>query len=100
MNMTEFIVLIRQLFGRYPDMSYGCLKFHLLLREVFPEAGDLYYNSNHVLTPIGGKFYDIDGEQELTPDFLPFSDFGPKPFSGFNLGEPYQSLFRKHYEHN
>lgn len=72
---TQIISKIRDTFGRYPDNSGGCFKFHLLLKELFPNA-EGWYNSNHILTEIDGKYYDIDGEQELKDNYLPIELFG------------------------
>lgn len=99
MEVNEFIESIKDTFGRYPSSSCGCLKFHLILRQAFPDAGDLWYNSDHVITPIGGKFYEIDGERKDTEGFLPFSEFGTEYFlSAFELKEPFTSLFNRYYE--
>lgn len=37
-----------------------CYKFHLLLKQEFPEATP-YYNGNHVLTLIAGRLWDKTG---------------------------------------
>lgn len=47
----------------------SCYQFHLMLKSVLPEAIP-YYNSNHVITRIGERFYDITGEVKDTTDFL------------------------------
>lgn len=39
----------------------SCYKFYKILKSVFPEA-KAYYNSDHVITEIKGKYYDITGE--------------------------------------
>lgn len=57
-----------------------CLKFHLFLKAVFPES-KAHYNSDHVITEIGGKFYDASGIVDFTryqnePEFIPMSEFG------------------------
>ncbi len=38
-----------------------CYAFYNILKAAFPEA-EAYYDSNHVITKIGDKFYDITGE--------------------------------------
>lgn len=39
----------------------NCYKFFLLLKERFPRAKG-YYNSDHVITKIGNRYYDITGQ--------------------------------------
>lgn len=60
-----FIQTIRESF-KGSEIVYtqgSCYKFYKILKQVFPEA-KAYYNSDHVLTEIGGRFYDITGEVE------------------------------------
>jgi hypothetical protein len=75
-KILDFISLVNKTFGRYPEVSGGCYKFHLILKSVF--GGEGYYNSNHIVTKIDGKFYDIDGEAILKEEdrYLHFSDYG------------------------
>ena len=50
-------------------MNGSCYHFYKILRAVFPEAVP-FYDSNHVVTKIGEKFYDIRGEltdMQLSP---------------------------------
>lgn len=39
----------------------GCYQFFLILAAVFP-AARAWYDSDHVITGIGTRFYDITGE--------------------------------------
>lgn len=72
----EFIAALREIYPeRYADHSGGCLKFHKLLKAVFPDAAG-YYNSDHVLTEIDGDFYDIDGLTENIGGFIPIEEYG------------------------
>lgn len=71
----HFIYLVNICFGKYEKDSGGCLKFHYLLKYVFPDA-EGWYNSNHVVTKIGDRFFDIDGEFCLDDSYLSFVDFG------------------------
>ncbi|MGV6830490.1 MAG: hypothetical protein ACWA5P_02870 [bacterium] len=74
-DILSLISLIRKTFGRYPEYSGGCYKFHLILNKVFNGQG--FYDSNHVLTKIGSHYYDIDGEYvRSTSNFLPLESFG------------------------
>jgi hypothetical protein len=72
----EFIASLREIYPeRYADQSGGCLKFHRLLKSVFPNATG-YYNSDHVITEIDGEFVDIDGLVDSIGDYLPIDEFG------------------------
>lgn len=39
----------------------SCMNFFVILRSIFPKA-EAYYNQDHVITKIHGKFYDINGQ--------------------------------------
>lgn len=79
----EFIDRLRSIYpDRYLEMTGGCMKFHLLLKMVFPEAIG-YYDHDHVITKIGENFYDIDGIVTETADFEPLSNFGEELISKF-----------------
>lgn len=46
----------------------GCYRFHLILKQVFPGATPWQtQDEGHVLTRIGGHFYDILGEWDGEP---------------------------------
>lgn len=62
LQVLHFISTIRDSFRilEYVYTSGGCYQFHLILRSVFPEAVP-YHDGNHVITRIGGFFYDITG---------------------------------------
>lgn len=40
-----------------------CYDFFLILKSIFPIA-EAYYDSDHIITKIEGKYYDITGEVE------------------------------------
>lgn len=96
-------ILIKSLhgiYGKYPQYSGGCLKLHLLLKEIYVHAYG-FYNGDHVITLIGNGFYDINGKVDNVKDFLPFRSFGYEYFlSAFSnvLDEHYTNLYIKHYE--
>lgn len=72
----EFIAAIRDIYPNRPvDGSGECLKFHRLLKAVFPDATG-YYNSDHVITEIDGSFFDLDGTVDQIGDYLPIDEFG------------------------
>lgn len=39
----------------------SCLNFFCILHSIYPEA-ECYFNIDHVITKIGGKYYDVTGE--------------------------------------
>ena len=71
MDILRFIQTIRESFiGSEIVYTQGsCYKFYLILKEAFPQA-KAYYNSDHVITEIDGKFYDITGEVKKTNHLL------------------------------
>ncbi len=50
-----------------------CMMFALLLKCKFDNA-HMFYDNNHFITLIEGKYYDWDGEAERTEQFLMFPD--------------------------
>lgn len=62
-KILRFIASIRNSFPEsVKTYTQGCcFGFHLILKEVFPDA-TAYYNSDHVITKVDDKFYDITGE--------------------------------------
>lgn len=77
-NPIDFINLCNNTFGRYKPYSGGCYKFHLLLKSVF--GGEGYYDSDHIITKIGDKYYDIDGYAIRTDRFIHFDEYGEQYF--------------------
>lgn len=62
----SILELIRSIRESFPQAAHvythgGCYRFFLILKQVYPEA-DAYYDSNHVITRIGDRYYDITGE--------------------------------------
>lgn len=73
MHPKQFIARVRDLFPEsYAPYSGGCLKFHFLLKMMYPQAAG-YYNSNHVITEIDEHYYDITGEVKCTADYAPIT---------------------------
>lgn len=88
-EVLEFIDLIKKTFGKYPDTSGGCYKFHLILRTVFAE-GMGYYNEDHIITKIGDLYYDIYG-------VYPGVDKGYLPIDGVEYSyEDMDSIFKEY----
>lgn len=62
-NVEDFIKTIRESFIG-SEMVYtrgSCYQFFRILKSVFPQA-EAWFDMNHVITLIDGKFYDITGE--------------------------------------
>ncbi len=62
----QFITAIREsFFGAELIYTRGsCYQFYKILKVVFPNAV-AYYDSNHVITRICNKYYDITGEVKI-----------------------------------
>lgn len=75
-KVIAFIDLLKYTLGSYPTESGGCLKFAFVLKSVF--EADIYYNSNHCITLIDGKYYDINGVVENAEGYLPIESFGAR----------------------
>jgi hypothetical protein len=81
MTPSRFIEMIVATFGTYPEMSLGCLKFGLILCELFD--GRMFYNSGHIMTKIGDKYYDQNGVYDyIDDDYLPVEEYGLSYFEG------------------
>lgn len=67
MDVNNFIKTIRESFGSSIVVYTmgNCYQFYEILKVVFPDA-EPYYSGGHVFTKIGDKFYDINGEQNMT----------------------------------
>lgn len=64
-DIEHFISTIRNSFiGSEKVFTSGsCYQFYKILKCVWPDA-EAYYDSDHVITKINGRFYDIKGEVE------------------------------------
>lgn len=83
----DFITRIREIYpAKYEEFAHGCLKFHLLLKAIYPQCNG-FYNSFHIISQIDGNFYDIDGIAEKTSDYLPVEAYGREYFEGAFGGE-------------
>lgn len=62
MRPIELIGAIRNSFKQSVNVytEGGCYQFYKILKVAFPQA-KAYYDSDHVITEIDGKFYDITG---------------------------------------
>lgn len=78
-NILAFIQTIRDSFiGSVEIYTRGsCYQFYTILKQVVPWATP-YYDSNHVITEINGKFYDITGEVKKERHLL-MAEHYPEP---------------------
>lgn len=99
--IVEHIELIKRIFqvDRYPEESGGCLKFHLYLQKFY--ICDGWYDTNHIVTEIDGKFYDISGETTKPPGAYKLSGEHYKTLKRqfkHLLSEEDKKLLKKHYK--
>jgi len=75
----EFIKTIRESFvGSERVYTEGsCYQFYRILKSVYPQAIS-WYNMDHVITEIDGRFYDITG-QVYRKRHLAMSEHYPHP---------------------
>lgn len=73
-EVSLFIKSLDDKIINYEKFTGGCYKFWLALKEEFVDA-ECYYNDDHVITKIDGKFYDKGGEYKVSKkdNFLPVS---------------------------
>ncbi len=63
-QILYFISLIRESAPQLQKKIFtngACYQFYFILKEKFPDAVP-FYDMNHVITRIGSKYYDINGE--------------------------------------
>lgn len=61
-RVDQFITKFRERYSSslYEYRNGGCFDFYKILKKEFPEA-QAWYNGDHVITLIGGRFWDIGG---------------------------------------
>ena len=74
-KIKKFISDLNKIYGQQKE---SCYLFSRLLISVF--GGELYYDSDHVITKINGVFYDSKGIVEDTDNYLPEAEFGTEHF--------------------
>jgi len=65
-RQAEILELIGELRGSHTEMEHiflngRCFNLYLLLRRIYPQSIP-WYNSDHIITEIDGKYYDITGQ--------------------------------------
>lgn len=82
MQPVEFITRLREIYPeRYPEMSGGCLKFHLLLKAMYGAKG--WYDGDHIISEIDGEYYDIDGVVADAHRYSQMEDFPSQELMSF-----------------
>ena len=84
-KVERFIATIRDSFiGSQQVYTEGsCYHFYLILKEVFPQA-ICWYDLDHIITEIDGKFYDITGEIKRNSNMSLFDEL-----PNYGLKAPY-----------
>lgn len=59
----------------YVYTNGSCIKFAMILQEIFPE-GSIFYDSNHAIFELEGEYYDINGYARKTSSHIPIEDYG------------------------
>lgn len=101
-RVEGFIEKIRESFvGAETVYTTGsCYRLYKILEFVFPQA-NAYYNSDHVITEINGRYYDITGEVEKTNHLLmsehyPNSSVAENKCDALKLVSEVQSVLEEH----
>lgn len=70
-DIDKFISTIRDSFvgSQHVYTNGSCYHFYMILKEVFPNA-EAWYDNDHIVTKIDGKFYDITGEIRHDPIYM------------------------------
>jgi len=81
MNHRRILRIIRvirySIHGAEHIYTHGsCYQFYLILKSIVPEA-EAYYDSNHVITKINNRYYDVTGEVPLLTH-LPMEEYYPE----------------------
>lgn len=74
--VLNFISTIRESFDESKKVytQGSCYHFYKILKCVFPDA-IAYYDMDHIITRIGDKYYDINGEYTDLKNYLPLTDY-------------------------
>lgn len=90
-NVESFIAKIRDSFvGSQQVYTEGsCYHFYLILKEVFPNA-EPWFDNDHIVTNIDGRFYDITGEIRRDEVYM----FKYERLPSYQLKAPY-NIYKK-----
>lgn len=75
-KILSLITLIRESHSAITDIytKGSCLNFFCILHSIYPEA-IAWFNINHIISEIDGKFYDITGEVKCTSDYMKYTEW-------------------------
>jgi len=78
-DVLKYITYIRNQHPASVDVFLNGLCFHFfqILQSKFPGA-EAYYNSDHVITKIGGHYYDITGKVKKKKTHQPMDEHYPR----------------------
>lgn len=70
----QVLALIGAIRDSFPDAvtvytQGGCFDFYKIIKAVFP-AAEPWYNVDHVITEVGGNYYDITGKVDKTDHYF------------------------------
>lgn len=70
-SVLRLIQIIRESFPESVEVytEGSCFQFYRILKEIYPQA-EPWYDSEHVITKIEGRFYDVTGEVEKGSHYL------------------------------
>ena len=70
----------------------SCLNFFCILHSIYPEA-IAWFNINHIITEIDGKYYDITGEVSNKNYFKYVGTYS-------NMSRSFRNMYRNEYKIN
>ena len=74
----------------------GCVKFAMILLEIFP-TGDILYDQSHALFELDGRCYDINGPASKTKRHMSLREYGLNEiFDIMNLKYPHEDKVNPH----
>ena len=75
-KILKLIRIIRESFSQAEEvyMTGSCIRFALILDAVFP--GQILYDQDHAIFEMHGRCYDIRGEVEKSPHYIPIVKYG------------------------
>lgn len=89
--MHEKVLKVIEVIADNIPVKIQCYSFHLILKSIFDDVVP-YYNSDHIISRIGDKYYDIDGEVEEYNSYSILEEYGDNWIS--NLIEAKEAFYR------
>ena len=93
-KILNIISSIRNSHSKMEDifLKGSCLNLYLILRNIFPEAVP-YYNSDHIITKIDDRFYDIKGTVLDNKNYIPYKNYGKEMFK-----KSFKNLYKEQFK--